>query len=117
MAFGNSTIAAGGSSILKGITNSIPGGAAITSIASTLGIGKKTHQSLTFTDIYGNIQHTDESSAARNGYASPEAERDAFLAKQRAAQKKQQLLSTAKSAAPFALIAVGGLLLLFVLKK
>jgi len=117
MAFSNSIISSGGSSILKGITNSIPGGGAIVAIGNTLGIGKKSHQSLTFYDIYGKVQHTDEASAARNGYASPEAERDAFLAKQRAAQKKQQLLSTAKSAAPFALIAVGGLLLLFALKK
>jgi len=71
-----------GQSALKGVANAIPGGSTAIAIGQAIGVGKKKHSSLTFIDRYGKTQHTDESSAAKNGYASPEAERDAFLARQ-----------------------------------
>lgn len=103
-----------GQSALKGVTNAIPGGSTAVAIAQALGVGKKSHSSLTFIDRYGKTQHTDEASAKRNGYASPEAERDAFLARQDktiASQGKTNKLALGAGIAIPLLLVVGFILL------
>jgi hypothetical protein len=103
-----------GQSALKGITNSIPGGSTVVAIGQALGVGKKHHSSLTFIDRYGQTQHTSDTSAKAKGYSSPEAERDAFLArqdKQIAAQGKTNKLALGAGIAIPVFLIVGFILL------